>query len=44
MWSYVCVAIGILPLVFHLSRGGLRKLELWGAGLLLGAALTTLVT
>jgi len=37
-------AIGILPLVFHLSRGGLRKLELWGAGLLLGAALTTLVT
>ena len=36
-------AIGILPLVFHLSRGGLRKLELWGAGLLLGAALTVVI-
>ncbi|WFD44299.1 hypothetical protein MPSI1_002966 [Malassezia psittaci] len=36
-------AIGLLPLFFHLSRNGLRMLELWGSGLLLGAALTVVI-
>ncbi|SHO79797.1 Similar to S.cerevisiae protein ATX2 (Golgi membrane protein involved in manganese homeostasis) [Malassezia sympodialis ATCC 42132] len=36
-------AVGTLPLVFRLSRCSLRKLELWGAGLLLGAALTVVI-
>ena len=35
--------MGTLPLAFHLSRQSLRKLELWGAGLLLGAALTVVI-
>jgi hypothetical protein len=30
---------GCLPLFFGLSRIGLRRLELWGSGLLIGAAL-----
>lgn len=36
-------AIGTLPLFFQLSRNGLRMLELWGSGLLLGAALTVVI-
>ncbi|WFD32638.1 hypothetical protein MSPP1_003687 [Malassezia sp. CBS 17886] len=36
-------AVGTLPLAFQLSRSSLRKMELWGAGLLLGAALTVVV-
>ena len=36
-------AIGLLPLFFQLSRNGLRMLELWGSGLLLGAALTVVI-
>lgn len=46
----VCVAmavvtfvVGTLPLAFRLSRSALRKLELWGSGLLLGAALTVVI-
>lgn len=35
--------VATLPLVFQLSRSSLRKLELWGAGLLLGAALTVVI-
>ncbi|WFD28545.1 hypothetical protein MNAN1_003557 [Malassezia nana] len=35
--------VGTMPLVFRLSRSSLRKLELWGAGLLLGAALTVVI-
>ncbi|WFD21053.1 hypothetical protein MCAP1_003309 [Malassezia caprae] len=35
--------VGTMPLAFRLSRGSLRKLELWGAGLLLGAALTVVI-
>lgn len=40
----VCTyGVGTLPLAFQLSRHSLRKLELWGAGLLLGAALTVVI-
>lgn len=35
--------IGILPLFFKLSRRGLRKLEFYGAGLLVGAAMTVVI-
>ncbi|WFD04886.1 hypothetical protein MVES1_000211 [Malassezia vespertilionis] len=35
--------VGTLPLAFQLSRDTLRKLELWGSGLLLGAALTVVI-
>lgn len=48
--AVVCVAMacgtylmGTLPLAFQLSRSGLRMLELWGSGLLLGAALTVVL-
>lgn len=34
---------GCLPLFFGLSRIGLRRLELWGSGLLIGAALTVVI-
>lgn len=40
----VCTyAVGTLPLAFQLSRRSLRKLELFGAGLLLGAAMTVVI-
>ncbi|WFD34914.1 hypothetical protein MCUN1_001759 [Malassezia cuniculi] len=34
---------GCLPLFISLSRRGLRRLELWGSGLLIGAALTIVI-
>ena len=37
LFMSVCTyGVGTLPLAFQLSRHSLRKLELWGAGLLLG--------
>lgn len=40
----VCTFVtGCLPLVFGLSRVALRRLELWGSGLLIGAALTVVI-
>lgn len=48
--SVICAAMavgtylmGTVPLFFQVSPTSLRKLELWGAGLLLGAALTVVV-
>ena len=35
--------IGILPLFFKLSKRGLRMLEFYGAGLLVGAAMTVVI-
>ena len=44
LFMSVCTyGVGTLPLAFQLSRHSLRKLELWGAGLLLGAALTVVI-
>ena len=44
LFMSVCTyGVGTLPLPFQLSRHSLRKLELWGAGLLLGAALTVVI-